>query len=576
MSDIINIDCFETIETIEITTYPTYNEINVNRVSGSTGGAVNSVNGQTGDVVINIPSAQVNSDWNATTGVASILNKPTIGVGDMLKSTYDTDNSGVVDNAETIIIVGRNATGSVLRRGTVVYINGSTGNRPNFIKAQANIEATSAGTFGIIKDDVANNADGNCCVLGYLDNLDTRSIATFPFTNDTLADGDTIYLSPTTAGYITNIKPSAPNHLVYIGKVVRTSPTNGTIVYRIQNGYELAEIHDVAISGVADKQLLSYDNATQLWKNKSVTTNDIAPSTNKNYLTDAQQIVINNTSGTNTGDNATNSQYSGLSSSKEDTANKSTSTTDSASTIKFPVWSAILSYFDASRIRTLLGITTLSGSNTGDQDLSGLAPKANPTFTGTATTPAIVVSSETANTIASFDASKNIKSLPVATYPSLTELAFLKGVTSSIQTQFSNLPAFSQSGLTAYTDTIVWTATTAPSGTTNFTYNWVKIGNQVTLTISLIYGTNGTGVTVVSMNLPSGAPTPIKPTGLSGASNILYQGSGKMMASVTSTTVVNSLASLRSNSANNGFELIIVQGSGTFTTASITIQYFTA
>ena len=84
-------------------------------------------------------------------------------------------------------------------------------------------------------------------------------------------------------------------------------------------------------------------------------------------------------------------------------------------------------------IKTKLGITTLSGSNTGDQDLSSLAPKASPTFTGTVTTPAIVLSSETASTIASFDASKNIKSLDTATYPSLTELSYVKGVTQSIQ-----------------------------------------------------------------------------------------------------------------------------------------------
>ena len=61
------------------------------------------------------------------------------------------------------------------------------------------------------------------------------------------------------------------------------------------------------------------------------------------------------------------------------------------------------------------------------------APLASPTFTGTATTPAIIVSSEIASTIASFDASKNIKSLDTTTYPSLTEISYVKGVTQSIQ-----------------------------------------------------------------------------------------------------------------------------------------------
>jgi hypothetical protein len=55
---------------------------------GSGSGAVDSVNGKTGTVVLDasdvgalpddtvIPDAQVNSDWNATSGVAKILNKP--------------------------------------------------------------------------------------------------------------------------------------------------------------------------------------------------------------------------------------------------------------------------------------------------------------------------------------------------------------------------------------------------------------------------------------------------------------------------------------------------------------------
>ena len=48
------------------------------------------------------------------------------------------------------------------------------------------------------------------------------------------------------------------------------------------------------------------------------------------------------------------------------------------------------------------------------------------------------ISTETASTIASFDASKNIRSLSTSTYPSLTELSYVKGVTSSIQTQLNS------------------------------------------------------------------------------------------------------------------------------------------
>lgn len=51
----------------------------------------------------------------------------------------------------------------------------------------------------------------------------------------------------------------------------------------------------------------------------TTTTANITDSLNKRFLTDAQQTVLSNTSGTNTGDNAVNSLYSGLATSKQDT-----------------------------------------------------------------------------------------------------------------------------------------------------------------------------------------------------------------------------------------------------------------
>ena len=66
------------------------------------------------------------------------------GGGDMNKSTYDVDNDGVVDSAETTQIIVRNSTGSTLTKGTVVYLSGATGNRPNAVRSQADTEATSS------------------------------------------------------------------------------------------------------------------------------------------------------------------------------------------------------------------------------------------------------------------------------------------------------------------------------------------------------------------------------------------------------------------------------------------------
>jgi hypothetical protein len=69
----------------------------------------------------------------------------------------------------------------------------------------------------------------------------------------------------------------------------------------------------------ATKTKITYDAKGLVTSGADATTADIADSTNKRYVTDANLVVIGNTSGTNTGDNATNSQYSGLAASKQDT-----------------------------------------------------------------------------------------------------------------------------------------------------------------------------------------------------------------------------------------------------------------
>jgi hypothetical protein len=70
------------------------------------------------------------------------------------------------------------------------------------------------------------------------------------------------------------------------------------------------------------------------------------------------------------------------------------------------------------------------------------------------------IADETASTIASFDGSKRIKSLATTTYPSLTELARVKGVTSAIQTQLDLKRKTIQSAALG----------TAVTGTTSNTY----------------------------------------------------------------------------------------------------------
>jgi len=160
-------------------------------------------------------------------------------------------------NARNLEVYVRNQTGSTLAAGTIVYINGATGNRPTITLAQANNDANSAQTFGFTKASIANNGFGFVIVRGELENINTSA----------LTEGAQLYLSPTTAGTWTTTKPSAPQHLVYVGIVVRAHPTQGVILVAVQNGYELNELHDVQITSPTNGQVLKYNSSTSLWYN---------------------------------------------------------------------------------------------------------------------------------------------------------------------------------------------------------------------------------------------------------------------------------------------------------------------
>lgn len=81
-------------------------------------------------------------------------------------------------------------------------------------------------------------------------------------------------------------------------------------------------------------------------------------------------------------------------------------------------------------------------SNSGvDIGLLGAANTANVTWYGSHN-----YDGATANTIASFGASKTLSSLSTSTYPSLTELSYVKGVTGPINTQFVTSASASTSG----------------------------------------------------------------------------------------------------------------------------------
>lgn len=162
-------------------------------------------------------------------------------------------------SSSDIYVYAKNTTGGPLTKGQAVYISGAQGDHPVLALASAASESSSSKTLGLLKQNLDNNEFGYVVTEGVLGGLNTNSAG---------SAGDTVWLSPSTPGglvYGLSNKPSAPDHMVFIGYVLRKNTNNGTIYIKVQNGFELQELHNVAISGVTNGQFLQYNSGSGLW-----------------------------------------------------------------------------------------------------------------------------------------------------------------------------------------------------------------------------------------------------------------------------------------------------------------------
>ena len=166
-----------------------------------------------------------------------------------------------VYSSPRVIAQVRNETGATLSKGTVVYISGASGNKATVSKAIATADSTSAQTFGVIFADISNNNNGYAILSGDISGLDTSAYTA----------GTQLYLSSSTSGGYTSTKQYAPNHLVYIGVVTRSHVNQGSIEVRIQNGYEMDELHNVSAQSPSNGQTLIYNASTSLWEKANLT-----------------------------------------------------------------------------------------------------------------------------------------------------------------------------------------------------------------------------------------------------------------------------------------------------------------
>jgi len=164
------------------------------------------------------------------------------------------------DIGQTLYAYVTNAESVTITKGQAVYMYAAQGDRVSVKLASNSGDATSAKTLGLCAEDIGANQTGMVLCQGVQDGLNLGAYS----------PGDTLYLGAT-AGTLTSTKPYAPNHLVYIGVVERANNGNGRLYVRVQNGYELDELHNVSAQNPTNGQTLIYNESTSLWEKHTLT-----------------------------------------------------------------------------------------------------------------------------------------------------------------------------------------------------------------------------------------------------------------------------------------------------------------
>jgi len=153
-----------------------------------------------GEYEIKAGQLTLDTSPTGTAAVATTRWNNTIGSSETtLKGGQVILKNGVDLVARVVNKVTPNAT---LTRATyhAVRVSGAQGQRLAVAYAQANSDNNSADTIGLVCEDIATNQEGFIITVGQLEEINT----TGSLQGETWADGDVLYLSPTTAGHIPN------------------------------------------------------------------------------------------------------------------------------------------------------------------------------------------------------------------------------------------------------------------------------------------------------------------------------------------------------------------------------------
>ena len=213
--------------------------------------------GRGSDLVVPPGEKIVVSDIDMATGYAHTDAKARMYWNDTDETLNIGMDYGVVQQVgeETYARVG-NTTGVTIPNGTVVGFAGATTSALLVAPFLADGSQSSLYILGVMTHDLPDSGQkGYCTTWGFVRELNTSAFSA----------GDVLYASPTTAGGLTNVKPTAPNNVIPVAACVVSHATNGVIFVRptiqqMQYYGIFTKTTDQSPAAIDTEYLLTFDN----------------------------------------------------------------------------------------------------------------------------------------------------------------------------------------------------------------------------------------------------------------------------------------------------------------------------
>lgn len=157
-------------------------------------------------------------------------------------SNLKLNNDVTLQLGQETTVLCKNQTGETIYNGIPVMFGGSVGNsgRLKIIKAIANGTYPNEYVLGLTTEDIENGGDGYVTSFGKVRGINTTGS---PY-GETWEDGDIIYISPFTSGYLTKVRPSAPNQIIPVAAVINAHTTGSLFVRPAWKG-KLSDLSDI-------------------------------------------------------------------------------------------------------------------------------------------------------------------------------------------------------------------------------------------------------------------------------------------------------------------------------------------